>query len=60
MTQPTGPAPTDPTDEPARDPGNTDPSELVAPLDPDDDVHERIALINRQQPEALQRGDQPS
>lgn len=42
-------------DTPAPDPGNTeDPRELTADLDPDDDVHERIALVNREQGSHLQ------
>ena len=55
MTDPaTEPAPVDvPVDTPA-DPGNTDPAELTAPLEPDDDAYDRISLVNTDQPDPLE------
>ncbi len=39
----------DKTQQPAPDPGNVeDPRTLTEPLDEDDDVHERIALVNQE------------
>lgn len=38
----TGPRP---ADDAAPDPGNTDPAQLVAPLDEDDDAVERLAAL---------------
>ncbi len=36
--------------QPAPDAGNTeDMDRLTVPLDPDDDVHERLKLVNREQ-----------
>lgn len=40
-----------------KDPSNTPVEELTAPLDPDDDVHQQIALVNSSTEENL-RGSQ--
>lgn len=57
MTQaPDTPEPAD--DEPGKDPSNTPVGELTAPLDPDDDVHARIALVNSSRPEDRRGADQ--
>ena len=63
--QPAEQQPTDPSTEPsaepveqqpAADPGNTDPEQLVAPLDPDDDVLDRLRAL----PGSDQDADQPA
>lgn len=41
-----------------KDPSNTPIEELTAPLDPDDDVHQRIALVNSSTEEDLRGADQ--
>lgn len=41
-----------PLDAPAPDPSNTPIEQLVAPLDDDDDVRERIQLVNTERPQA--------
>lgn len=57
MTEaPNTPEPAD--DEPGKDPSNTPVGELTAPLDPDDDVHARIALVNSSRPEDRRGADQ--
>lgn len=41
-----------------KDPSNTPIDQLTAPLDPDDDVHNRVALVNTSRPEDLRGADQ--
>lgn len=45
-------------ERPGADPSNTPIEELTAPLEPDDDVHQRIALVNSSTPEDLRGADQ--
>lgn len=44
--------------EVGKDVSNTPVQELTEALDPDDDVHERIALVNTSRPEDLRGADQ--
>lgn len=40
--------------QPAPDPGNTDPECLTEPVDEDDDVYQRVEMVNREQPYLLE------
>lgn len=41
-----------------KDPSNTPIEQLTAPLDPDDDVHNRVALVNTSRAEDLRGAGQ--
>ncbi len=46
----------DNSEAPAPDAGNTeDIDTLTAPLDDDDDVHERLSLVNTEQPDVVEQ-----
>lgn len=46
------------TDEPGKDPSNTPIEELTAPLEADDDAHQRITLVNSSTDEDLRGANQ--